>query len=331
MRDERTVRPLLSANAHVGSRQLHALGGGEQDKSSKEGADRDGMRMAAGSADDREAREAREARETAAKLQPAHYRTRNDFATQPRSRRQLAEEAAAAAAAAPVAGAGCERVREVAADAEMVATAQVAALQAFGASCGVDLVVEGLLRCDGMMGMRRLQLEGCSSLAACALRRACDRFCMLTHLDVKGAVQVDDTALKHIASVCQRLELLQVTRILFVSVCLCGKHAFVSVCLCGKHAVSVYLSACLCLPLPVSLSLGNPSSCWLRQVGGCTSITDEGVVAFCEEVKRLVPGTDEPLRPPARGMREAADADETCSWDQTLMRPSGPMSTSRRS
>ena len=121
-----------------------------------------------------------------------------------------------------------------------MATAQVAALQAFGAPCAVDVVVEGLLRSKCMMGMRRLQLEGCSSLAACALRRACDRFCMLTHLDVKGAVQVDDAALKHIASVCQRLELLQVTRILCVPVSVCVENML---CL----SIHQLVSACLCL------------------------------------------------------------------------------------
>ena len=80
---------------------------------------------------------------------------------------------------------------------------------------------------------RRLQLEGCCSLSASALRRACTCFRSLTFLDIKGAVHVDDAALKHVATVCQRLALLQ--------------------------------------------------------VGGCTALTDDGVVAFCEEVKRHVP------------------------------------------
>ena len=91
--------------------------------------------------------------------QPAHYRTRNDLALHQRARRRPAEDAAAAAAAAAAAvrggGGGAGEGEGVAL--EMVETAQLAALQAFGAGPAMDVAVEGLLASQSMRGIQRYE------------------------------------------------------------------------------------------------------------------------------------------------------------------------------
>jgi len=139
--------------------------------------------------------------------QPAHYRTRNDFLQHRRRQQEEVQEDVDPARPLSMA---MEQVTAAATTAEMTKGAQVAALQIFGAPSAVDVTVEALLAPNVMEGMGRLQFEGCWRLSASVIRRACNRFLNCTYLDVKGAVSMDDATLKHIASVCQQLQLLQI-------------------------------------------------------------------------------------------------------------------------
>jgi hypothetical protein len=141
--------------------------------------------------------------------QPAHYRTRNDFLQHRRQQQEEVQEDVAPAMPLSMAMEQ-EALTAAATTAEMTKGAQVAALQIFGAPSAVDVTVEALLAPNVMEGMERLQFEGCWRLSASVIRRACNRFLNCTYLDVKGAVSMDDTTLKHIASVCHQLQLLQI-------------------------------------------------------------------------------------------------------------------------
>jgi hypothetical protein len=142
--------------------------------------------------------------------QPAHYRTRNDFLQHRRRQQEEVQENVAWPARPLSMATEQEALTAAATTAEMTKGAQVAALQIFGAPSAVDVTVEALLALNVMEGMERLQFEGCWRLSASVIRRACNRFLNCTYLDVKGAVSMDDTTLKHIASVCQQLQLLQI-------------------------------------------------------------------------------------------------------------------------
>ena len=142
--------------------------------------------------------------------QPAHYRTRNDFLQHRRRQQEEVQENVAWPARPLSMATEQEALTAAATTAEMTKGAQVAALQIFGAPSAVDVTVEALLAPNVMEGMKRLQFEGCWRLSASVIRRACNRFLNCTYLDVKGAVSMDDTTLKHIASVCHQLQLLQI-------------------------------------------------------------------------------------------------------------------------
>jgi len=144
--------------------------------------------------------------------------------------------------------------------------APLAALEAFGCPGGVGLVARALVA-QRVKGRTRLDFEGCTTLPIAPLAALCPwNAASLTYLDVKGVLAFSDVELRLVAVECPHLWLLQVARPSAQRRLATAERA---------QLIPTYHSLCSC------------------QVGGCTKLTDQGIIDFITAL-RTHPGTATP-------------------------------------
>jgi len=149
---------------------------------------------------------------------------------------------------------------------EMQDSAKLAALEAFGCPGGVGLVARALVA-QRVKGRTRLDFEGCTTLPMAPLAALCPwNAASLTYLDVKGVLAFSDVELRLVAVECPHLWLLQVARPSAQRRLATAERA---------QLIPTYHSLCSC------------------QVGGCTKLTDQGIIDFITAL-RTHPGTATP-------------------------------------
>ena len=149
---------------------------------------------------------------------------------------------------------------------EMQDSAKLAALEAFGCPGGVGLVARALVA-QRVKGRTRLDFEGCTTLPIAPLAALCPwNAASLTYLDVKGVLAFSDVELRLVAVECPHLWLLQVARPSAQRRLATAERA---------QLIPTYHSLCSC------------------QVGGCTKLTDQGIIDFITAL-RTHPGTATP-------------------------------------